>query len=81
MSIQWRRHTDGNKIHIFNKTKVRGSTQFSRLHQCLQIVVHDIADVIMSGIDELDLFVLYVKSRRLKSRTSLLHSQRQTDIA
>ncbi len=81
MDVQRRRHTDRDKIHVFDKGKIRGRRQKPFVHQLLQVLVHHIANVVVPLVHHLHFSRLLVETDGLKSRFRLFHRQRQSHIA
>ena len=81
MLVQRGGNADSDKVYIPNKTEIGGGRQHSVLYQCLQIGIYNIADIVLSSIDHIYLFLLHVKADGLKAMLRLIHRQRQPDIA
>ena len=81
VGIQRGGDADGDKVHIADPGEIGGSAEHTALHQLCQLVVHHIADVVLTGVDQIHLFLLHVKTDGLEAVACLVHCQRQTHIA
>ena len=74
--IQGSGHTDSNEIDVPDETEVRSGCQHPILNQSDEIPVHDITDVVVPGIDHVDLLLLNIESDSPETGLSLLNGKR-----
>ena len=75
VSIQGSGHTDGNEIDVPDKSEVRSGRKHPILNKGDEIPVHDIADVVVTCVDHVDLFLLDVESDGMETGLCLLNGK------
>ena len=74
-------HADGDEAALRDAREVAGRLERAGLHERGEVLLHDVADVVLATVDHVDLVGLHVEANRLEARLGLLHGQRQPDVA
>ncbi len=79
--VERRGHADGDRVHLFDEREIRSGGKPAGLHHVFEGVAHDVADIIVPGVDGLHLFGLHVEADGAVAGLCELHGQRQADVA
>ena len=81
MGVERGGHADGDEAALRDAREVAGRLERAGLHERGEVLLHDVADVVLATVDHVDLVGLHVEANRLEARLGLLHGQRQPDVA
>ena len=81
VGVERRGHADGDEAALRDAREVAGRLERAGLHERGEVLLHDVADVVLATVDHVDLVGLHVEANRLEARLGLLHGQRQPDVA
>jgi len=79
--IQRRGHANSHKINIADKTEIVGGRKHSFSHNFFQIVVHHIANVVMTGIYHVHFCFLHIETDGFESGFGFFNGKRQSYIS
>ena len=72
MNIQRSRNADGNKVTLGDAGEVSRSLEAALGDELRQVLLHNIADVVLAGVDLVDLRLLNVKANGPEARLGFL---------
>ena len=81
MGIQRCGDADGNEIDLGDTTEVGCGLKHSLLHQHRKITIDDIADIVVTCVNLINLGLLYVEANGLESGLGFLDCKGQAYIA
>ena len=81
MCVKRCRHTYGYEVHIFHKAEVCSGAEHAVVNDLFQVIVNYISDIIVPGVDHIDLGLLYIEADGLKAGLGFFYCQRKADIA
>ena len=79
--IQRSRDAYQHSVHIADKAKIRGCRELALLHDLLQRIAHNIADVILSRVYRVNLFPLDIEANGAVTGLRHFHCQGEPHIA
>ena len=76
MRVQGSGHADGHEIDVAYEREVGGGGKHPGLHEGGKVLVNDIADVVVAGVDHVHFLFLHVESDGAETGLGLLYGER-----
>lgn len=81
MGVQRRGHAERDEVALGHAGEVVGGLEHAGGDELRQVLLHHVADVVLTGVDHLHLGGLHVEADGAEARLGLLHGQGQAHIA
>ena len=79
--VERRRHANRDGVDVRDELKIARRTQAARFDLFLQGLADNVADIVVAGVDHVDLRLLHVEADRFIPCAREFHRQRQADVA
>ena len=80
MLVKRSRHTNSNKVNIFNKSKIGSCRKHTTFYNGFKVFIDYIADIVVTGVNHIHFFFLYVKANGFVTCFGFFYRQRQANI-
>ena len=81
MRVQRSGNADAHAVAARRLGEVRGGGEHAGVYQGLEVLVDHVADIVVAGVDHVDLFLLYIETDDFEAGLGLFHGQGQAYIA
>ena len=75
VGVERRRYADRDEIHIFDELEIGRRTEPALPDKSFEVGVYNIPDVVVAGVDHIDLFLLDIEADCPETGLGLLHGQ------
>ena len=81
MGVEGGGHADGDEVDAAELTEVGGGTEHTFAHQAGEVAVDDVADIVVSFIDEIDFLLLHIEADGLEAGFGFFDGEGEAYVA